>query len=146
MNNLYFTNFKAAQGGELDFSFRFTTRTGELDSSDVRLWGEAFAAQPVAAIAPVAAGEFQWLNVEPQSVIAQVVTPAVDSDDMVLRLRETAGLPVTTAITWLAEGKIDVEMVDLFNVPTGRLVDGDGLTFRLPLRPHELAAVALRRR
>lgn len=146
MNNLYFTNFKAAQGGELDVSFRFTTVAGDLDASDVRLWGEAFAAPGTAMIAPVRPGNYRWIDVSPDTVIAQVVTPTSDADDVVLRLRETAGQPVTAEITWLADGQVEVGMLDLFNVPRDRPVDGDGKTFRLRLQPHELASVALRRR
>lgn len=146
MNNLYFTNFKAAQGGELDFSFRLTTTGGDLDASAVRRWGDAFAARPVAMPAPVAIGEFQWLDVAPDTVIAQIVTPTSDGDDLVLRLRETAGQSTTATISWHADGSIDMSQVDLFGEPLDRAVDGDGRTFHQPLRPHELTSVSIQRR
>jgi hypothetical protein len=146
MNNLYFTNFKAAQGGEFDFSFRFTTTTGRADASTVRLWGELYAARACAITAPVTLGDFHWLEIAPDTVIAQVVSSMSNDGDIVLRLRETTGHPVTVRISWKADGEIDAWQVDLFDQPVGRSLDAEGESFYLPLRPHELTSVAIRRR
>ncbi|MBA2469190.1 MAG: hypothetical protein H0V37_07270 [Chloroflexia bacterium] len=148
MNNLYFTNFKAAQGGQFDFAFRLTTAPGGVDPSAVRSWGESFAARPVALIDAVAPGEFHWLDIGPETVIAQVVTPVPRSHDdgIVIRLRETAGQVTTATVAWRAEGEIEVGQTGIFGEVVDAPVAGDGRTFTFSLRPFDLASIMIRRR
>lgn len=146
MNNLYFTNFRAAQGGELDVSFRFTTAAGDLDRSAVWRWGEAFAVPPLACRAPVRLGDYRWLDIAPGTVVARVATSAAGEEGTTLRVRETAGVPVTATIHWRGAAPVDLLRTDLLETEAGHPLAGDGRTFRLPLGAHELVTIAIRRR
>jgi hypothetical protein len=146
MNNLYFTNFKASQQGEMAFAYRFRTVPGAVAPANVWAWGEAFAAPTVGVVAPVRQDTYQWLDIAPVTVTAQVATPISAADLMTLRLRETAGQAVEARITWAGDGTVALVPIDVLGIPTGRAVEGDGTTFRLRLQPFELVSVAVRRR
>jgi hypothetical protein len=147
MNNLYFTNFKAAQSGQATFSFRFATTGGAATRSDVRAWGEAFALPMPARLAPVQPGTYRWLDVEPDTVPVQVLKQASDEGDVpgatIIRLKETAGKTTPVTLTWLGASPIRLSVVDLLESQPGTPLEGDGKTFRLELAAHKLATLRL---
>ena len=144
MNNLYFTNFKAAQGGRATFHFRLATRAGAVDGAAVRAWGETFAAPPLARPAPVAPGTYQWLQIAPATVLVQVLTPSMAMPpSVVLRLKETAGQAGRATITWLGPGAVDLVQTDLLESEPGRPLAGDGRVYSVDLAAHQLATLRL---
>jgi hypothetical protein len=142
MNNLYFTNFKPAQGGHSRFQYRFTTQAGGLDGSEVRPFGEAFGVPPMGRLAPVETGAYQWLEIAPGNVQAQLLTPSRQHPRAaVLGLKETAGRATEATIRWLGEAPATLYKVDLLETQPGvPLAHGHEL-FTLPLAAHELATV-----
>jgi hypothetical protein len=144
MNNLYFTNFQGAQAGHSAYQFRFTTRPGGLDGGEVRRWGEAFAVRPLARLAPIAPGTYQWLDVQPETVAVQLLKPALDAPGAaVLRLKETAGAPAEATIRWLGPGAVALSRTDFLETAPPQPLPGDGHVFRLPLAAHALATVQI---
>jgi alpha-mannosidase len=144
MNNLYFTNFKAAQGGRSSFHFRFTTQAGGLAGGEARRWGDAFATPPVARLAPVAPGSYRWLDIAPATVVTQILKPARAEDGaIILRLKETSGAPVTAAITWRGPGEVDLFPTNFLETARGAPLARVGAAFHLPLQPHQLATVLI---
>jgi hypothetical protein len=144
MNNLYFTNFQGAQAGHSEYGFRFTTRPGDIDGGEVRRWGEAFAVRPLARLAPIQPGTYQWLDVQPETVAVQLLKPALDAPGAaVLRLKETAGAPTAATITWQGPDSVDLFQTDFLETAPPLPLAGDGHVFRLPLAAHALATVRI---
>ncbi|MDX1991879.1 MAG: hypothetical protein SF029_05795 [bacterium] len=149
MNNLYFTNFKAAQGGRMQVSFRLTTQDGAVNPAQVRAFGEAFANPPLARVAQVQPGSYQWLTIEPDTVQAQILKPAADSastGDFILRLKECAGQPTLARITWHGVRPVQFRHTDLLETASGDMLPQDGVphgvdTFLLAMQPHELVTL-----
>jgi alpha-mannosidase len=131
MNNMYFTNFKAAQGGEMTFNFRFTTQSGGLTTADVRRWGEQYGNPSLARIAPIQLGSYQWLDVQPTHVIVQSLTPSL------LRLKEIAGQAADVEIRW--QNLVRLFQTDLLESSQGEELQQTNGVFRLHLQPYELA-------
>jgi hypothetical protein len=144
MNNLYFTNFKAAQGGQMRFSFRFTTQVGSAQPQDVRGWGETFANPPLARLSPVQVGSYEWLDITPATVTVQALTPSHrDGGSVILRLKECAGQPSEAAITWKGAGAVQMARTTYLESGDETPLSGDGRTFSLKLNAHELATVRI---
>lgn len=144
MNNLYFTNFKAAQGGQMRFSFRFMTQAGSIQPQDVRGWGEAFANPPLARRLPVQVGSYEWLEVSPASVTVQALRPSQHEDgSVILRLKECAGQPSEAAITWKGSGVVQMARTTYLEAGEETPLEGDGHKFYLRLKAHELATVRI---
>jgi alpha-mannosidase len=142
MNNLYFTNFKAAQGGRMAFSYRLTTREGGIERADVRAFGEAFGHPPVGRVARVQPGEYEWLRIEPETVQVQVMKPAfADDDSFVLRLKETAGQPTQARIIWKNPVAVHLMQVDLLELKTGASLKQEGDAFIIDMDAHALTTI-----
>ncbi|MBX3062727.1 MAG: hypothetical protein KF726_07115 [Anaerolineae bacterium] len=119
MNNLYFTNFKAAQGGRTEFNFRLTTQAGNLTTEHVQQWGDAFGTPPLARIAPLEHGDYQWLTVEPFTVVVQSMQNSLrDPDAFTLRLKEMSGQSAEVTITWKQAGNISIAKTDFLELET----------------------------
>jgi alpha-mannosidase len=144
MNNLYFTNFKAAQGGQIRFNFRLTTRSGGLNGAEVRRWGEQYGNPSLARIAPLQPGTYEWLRVEPGNVIVQTLKPSLNHPgEFVLRLKETAGKLTDTIITWRHTNDVRMFQVDLLETGQETELASDEQRFNLKLLPHQLATVRI---
>jgi hypothetical protein len=145
MNNLYSTNFKAAQGGQMSFDFRIGTVASGLDKRAVREWGERFALPPVALVENVQPDSYKWLDVQPSNFSAQVVKSLLDgSDGIVMRLKETAGQATTATVSWLGGGQIELHQTDLFETAEGEIVEGNGKTFGLEVKAHGVVTVKMK--
>jgi hypothetical protein len=143
MNNLYFTNFKAAQSGQMVFHYRFTTQEGATTRADARAWGEAFAMPMHARLAPVQPGTYRWLDVQPETVSVQVLKSAFDGEGTAIRLKETAGEATTVTLTWHGTAPIKLSHLDLLELQPGEPVEGHANSFRFSLGAHELATLRL---
>ena len=145
MNNLYFTNFKAAQSGRMAFDFRLGTADGPISARAVREWGDSFAFPLIALTTGAAVGEYRWLDVEPRNVQVQVLKPPTGDDGYVtLRLKETAGEATTVTVTWLGQSAVELTRIDLLEAGAGEPVQGDGKTFSLPVGAHALVTLCMR--
>lgn len=144
MNNLWFTNFKASQGGKLEFHFRFAPRAGAAAASDLLPWAEAFAFPAAARIASVQPGDYQWLSINPESVLAQYLKPAHDDPgSLVLRLRETAGQPVQASIVWESPQPVRMFRWDFLESAEPIELPGDGHRFLISLGAFQLATIKI---
>jgi alpha-mannosidase len=143
MNNLYFTNFKAAQSGRMAFDFRLGTIEGPLGTRAVREWGEAFALPLVALTTNSTVGEYRWLDVQPGNIQVQVLKSSPEEGYITLRLKETAGEPVTATLTWLSDGAVELLRTDLLEAGETQPVQGDGRTFSLPVEAHRLVTLRM---
>jgi hypothetical protein len=154
MNNLYFTNFKAAQGGRTEFNFRLATQTGDLTTAQVQQWGDAFGTMPLARIAPLAIGDYQWLTVEPATVTVQAMQPSLrDADAFTLRLKETSGQATEVMITWKQAGKAFMATTDFLEsdapIPLERTTSADGdspsfTSFKVRIAAHQLLTLVMK--
>jgi hypothetical protein len=145
MNNLYFTNFKAAQGGRMAFDFRLGTVEGPMDGQAVREWGDSFAFPLVALTTNSVAGDYRWLDIAPGNVQAQVLAPSPGDAEgyITLRLKETAGEATTAWLTWLGEGTVELTRTDLLESADPQPVVGDGKTFSFPVEAHSLVTLRM---
>ncbi len=142
MNNLYFTNFKAAQEGQVTFHFRFVTQPGPIGTSDVFRWGEAFGAPLFASVASVQAGTYDWIEASPESALITYVKPALERmDAFVLRLKETSGQPTHATLHWKGPTPIRLARINFLEEPTHRDIHGDGHTFEIALTPYEFVTL-----
>ncbi|TDD72331.1 hypothetical protein E1262_03210 [Jiangella aurantiaca] len=140
MNNLHFTNFRAAQGGTQTFRYRFAARSH--DAAAVRRFGDDLlhplvSRQYAGHVAPSGAA---GLVVSPGEDVLVDLRPA-DADGVVLaRLRSLSAAPVRARLSWAAAGVVEA------TAPAGTwqpLGTEGGL--ELELTPHAVADVWLRR-
>ncbi|HEX8217800.1 MAG TPA: hypothetical protein VF914_01160 [Chloroflexia bacterium] len=145
MNNLYFTNFKAAQSGQATFSYRFTTSPGAATPEAARAWGEAFALPMPARLAPLRPGTYRWLDVEPDTVSVQVLKQASEDapEATIIRLKETAGKATPVTLTWHGASPARLSRIDLLETQAGVPIEGDGRTFTLSMGAHKLDTLRL---
>lgn len=109
-NNYWFTNYKASQGGQMEFRFSLTsmprydpvaaTRFGrEVRSVPIAVAGKPRLAQPLGSVSP-------------DGVIVQAVKMTQRGDGLAIRLREVAGKR-TNALLRLPKGSEDVWLANL---------------------------------
>jgi alpha-mannosidase len=143
MNNFYFTNFKAEQGGNTRFHFRLATRAGEIERPAVRDWGERAALAPVARVREgFAAGAACWLRVDPPEASVQALALDPDGRSVRLRLQSLAPAPVTATLNWSGGRSLIAWRADVFGERLTRL-EGDGRRFTIELGADEMATVVL---
>jgi Glycosyl hydrolases family 38 N-terminal domain len=146
MNNLYFTNFKAAQGGQSTFDFRIGTSTTAVSCADVRAWGEAFAHAPVTLIDRVKSGTYRWVDVQPDNVSVQVLSLASDSyEGMLVRLKETAGKATSVRLTLPGFTRATIGRAGGSGSADGdsqRTLLPEGDVFIFDIGPHQLVSVS----
>jgi alpha-mannosidase len=155
MNNYWFTNYKAAQGGELTFRYAITSGRDLGDDALARfdqetrspLFGYAVydlgnnRLKPAKRLMAAASGSF--LNIEPTHAQVTAFKEAEDGDGFILRLRETAGKPGTARVA-----------SPVFPLLAAELTNGveDGATpvavsanrIELPLKPYGFTTVRLK--
>jgi hypothetical protein len=154
MNNYWFTNYKAAQGG--DFTFRYSITSGKsLHEADLAhfdaetrspLIGYAYydtgnvRLQAARHAMPAAAGSF--LTVEAQNAQVSSFKQAEDGNGYILRLRETAGQAGTARVSSSAFRLAEAFLCDGVEDSVSALaVKAGGI--EVPLRPHAFATVRL---
>jgi alpha-mannosidase len=102
MNNYWFTNYKAAQGGPLTFRFAITSGPG-IGDVQAKRFGEEVQSPLLARIvarAPDSPGESSraFVRAGSENVVVQAVKPARFTDGVIVRLREMGGKSVKTQI------------------------------------------------
>lgn len=103
MNNYWFTNYKAAQGGDLTFRFSLTSAKS-LSDIKAREFGEA-ALSPMAykviqsKPGKNAAAPAKLIEINGSGAIVQAIAPARFSNGTIIRLREMNGKAVNVSIS-----------------------------------------------
>lgn len=144
MNNIYFTNFKASQGGQLEFHFRFAPQVGAVTASELLPWAETHAFPAAARLARVEPGDYRWLNVSPSNALVQYLKPAHDEPDaLVLRLRETSGQPVEATVVWESPQPVRMFRWNFLESTDPVELPGDGHRFTIPLGAWKLATIKI---
>jgi hypothetical protein len=148
MNNLWFTNYKASQGGELCFRFALLPRTGGYDRAAALRFGYETAnpllvadlptAAPEPSATPVAAG---FLSVAPAEVVVVTAKRPENGDGLIVRLQELSGTARECTLT-LPRTVQQAELCNLVEEPRERL-PCSGPTCRVPLPAGGLATVRL---
>jgi alpha-mannosidase len=146
MNNLYFTNFRASQGGHMRFDFDIEPRTGRADHDAVRIAGEA-AGMPM--VARVVQGGARSATSAPLALVAEglvaaTLSPLADPDFASLRLVGGASGPTRVTIAWSGDGRLRAWRADVFGQPIVE-VEGDGRAFAIELGPAGLSTIVLER-
>jgi alpha-mannosidase len=154
MNNYWFTNYKAAQGGDYTFRY-FLTSARSLPDADLARF-DAETRSPLVAYPyydmgnvreytekkrmPAAGGSFFEIRAPNAQVTA--FKPAEDGNGYILRLRETAGTPGIAKV-----------LSPVFPLAGANLCDGvedhcsvlplQGSALEVPLKPHAFSTVRL---
>jgi alpha-mannosidase len=106
MNNYWYTNYKASQGGEFEFKFNITSYKGESDNVKNTKFGWD-ASKPLAytflipnkdGILPH--GELSFLKVDKENVALLAFKPAEDDEGFIIRLIETERKDTTARLTF----------------------------------------------
>jgi hypothetical protein len=143
MNNLYFTNFKAAQGGSMTFTFGISAVSGGLDPDAIRRTGETVALPLATRLdGSEGAANLSLLGIDSPGVVA--VTLALDPDGRSVRVRLQAssrGAEVVKVV-WRGTRQMAAWHADVFGHRGDRLA-GDGRSFFVRLAPNELATIVI---
>ena len=143
MNNLYFTNFKASQHGNMRFAYRVSPRSGAVGPADVHTWGECAALAVVQQrLSRRDSGTTTWLAVDSPDVICQALTPEAAGRSARLRLQSTSDVAHIVTVRWSGATPISVWQCDAFGNRQRELA-GDGRIFRLNVGAHDLVTLAL---
>jgi hypothetical protein len=126
MNNYWWTNFRAAQGGEWSWSYRLTSTAEGSRAAAARFGAECHA--PLAArierLPPLLGGK-SFLRVQPHNVVVVEARPDDGGSGVILQLRELEGAD-TLAHMEIPEGSpvTRVEEVDVTGRGLRPLTDG----------------------
>jgi len=137
MNNYWWTNYKAGQGGGL--TFRYEIGTGAADQD--RFAQESFTPLLAAGSPGVRGGEPARIAVSGKGVALTTLKGAQDGRGRILRIRNTTDA-ATTARVGLPAGPWRAERCTLVERRTGDLPVSAG-TVAVPLGPRETATVRL---
>ena len=149
-NNYWFTNYKASQGGYLNFRFSMTsaksfdpaaaTRFGQTVRNPMLAVECGSATGPKTNFAPE---QGSFITVEPEGVVIQTIKKAETGEGYIIRLRETAGENVKATITLPAKRFSSAWTCNLVEDPGTKLkVSGDVVTVDIPAKG--LATVMVR--
>ena len=148
MNNYWWTNYKAGQGGDFVFRHAFTSRA-KSDSAQAARFGAEAAAPLLATVhtggssGPLTQASASLLQVEEPNVVLFGLPRSETGDGVVLHLRETAGQQTVAHIKIGALGVRQAISCNLIETPQGPLRIQDG-TIEFPLRPWGVAAVSVK--
>jgi alpha-mannosidase len=143
MNNLYFTNFRAEQGGLATFTFWIDPRDSGIEADDVRRAGERVAVPLVGRASGRCGGDSaRPLEVNGPGVVASSL--ALDPSPRAVQLRLEAGADGADRVDlhWNGPGELAGWRADAFGHRHERL-DGDGRHFALSLSRREVMTIIL---
>jgi hypothetical protein len=154
MNNYWFTNYRAEQGGELVFRYYITSDKTSSPSTIARFSADtrtplrsyeyfdsmSLHVGPVERRMPKTAGSFLSLDTDHAMVTA--FKPADDGNGYVLRIRESAGREGAARLRSPVAGIATASMANGVEDAGGRLHVMDG-SVEIPLRPWQFSSVRL---
>lgn len=145
MNNYWFTNYKAGQGG--DFRFRYELKSGTLDNGECLRFSRGVATPLLAAVSPGVAEagtapSGPALGLESDDVIATTLKPSEDGHGVIVRLRNTRENSATAS---LRLPDIKGARAERLNLVEERLepLDAPGGTVRMAFKPQQTVTVGL---
>jgi len=143
MNNLYFTNFKASQGGLMTFTYGISARSGGLDADVVRRAGEAVA-QPFVTrlVGGPSVASLGLLDIDSPEVIATTVALDPDGRSVRMRLQASSRGAEVVRVLWRGTRGLAAWHADVFGNRHEPMA-GDGHAFDLRLAPNELATIVI---
>lgn len=148
MNNYWWTNYRAGQGGDFVFRYAFTSHA-KSDCAQSTHFG-AEVAGPL--LSTVCASKSTGALNQADASLLQVAEPNVvlfglpqsnTGNGVVLHLRETAGVQTVAHVKIGALGVHQATLCNLIETPQGPLEIQDG-TIEVPLRPWSVAAVLIK--
>lgn len=141
MNNLHFTNFRAAQGGTQTFRYRFAPRPH--DAAAVRRFGDDLLHPLVGRqyAGPVQPAGAAGLLVDPADEVLVDLLPARADGPVRARLRSLSDAPLTLRLGWAAADAVEASGAE----PGGWRPIGPDAGLELRLAPHAVTDVLLRR-
>jgi hypothetical protein len=148
MNNYWWTNYKASQGGDLIFRYAFTSHA-KSDTAQSAHFGAEVAAPLLAAVrttgstGPLTQAASSLLQVEEPNVMLFGLPQSETGDGMVLHLRETAGQQTVAHVKLDGLSVHEATLCNLIETPQGPLQIQNG-TIEVPLSPWAIAAVKLK--
>jgi hypothetical protein len=148
MNNYWWTNYKADQGGDFVFRYAFTSNA-KSDTAQSTHFGAEVAAPLLATVrapgstGPLTEAPSSLLQVEEPNVVLFGLPRSETGDGMVLHLRETAGQQTLAHINIGALNVHEAALCNLIETPQGPLQIQNG-TLEVPLRPWAVAAVRIK--
>lgn len=149
-NNYWFTNYKASQGGHLDYRFSITSAKS-FDPAAATRFGQAVR-NPMLAVAcgsaqsnnkTLSPEQSSFISVKPESVVIQTIKKAETGEGYIIRLRETAGKNAQAVITLPAKRFSSAWMCNLVEDPGTKLKVVDG-TVTADIPANGLATVMVR--
>jgi len=147
MNNYWFTNYLAGQGGDFTFRFSITSRAKSDPVASARFGWEV--ASPLIAVpveanpnGPLAAPSGSLIEIAEPNVFLVGAKKAEASDALVLRLWEVSGKATTAHVRVPLLKPKKATAANLVEEPQGELELKDG-TIAVPLRASGLATVLL---
>lgn len=150
MNNYWFTNYKADQGGELTFCFGVSAR-GAGDADAARFgWQFAIWMQPTSVVIPEAqdgplpSAPTSLCRVSPESVAITAIKPPEVGSGLVIRLFSWEDRPVTAKVRLGVTGLRKAALCNLVEEPIEPLALRDG-EIDVPVRPMTPVTVVVRR-
>ena len=148
MNNYWWTNYKAGQGGDFVFRYAFTSGS-KSDSAQSAHFGAEVAAPLLATARPAGStglliqSASSLLQVEEPNVVLFGLPQSETGDGVVLHLRETAGQQTLAHVKIGALGVRQATLCNLIETPKGPLRIEDGV-IEVPLQPWAIAAVKIK--
>jgi alpha-mannosidase len=144
MNNLYFTNFRAEQGGLATFTFWIEPRAVGLDHDAVRRAGEQVAVPLVGRSSLQAGvGSARLLELDGPGIAVSSLSLDPDRPRAVrLRIEAAASGADRVELYWRGPGELVGWRSDVFGNRQSAL-EGDGRRFALSLGPGEAAMIIL---
>ncbi len=127
MNNYWFTNYKASQGGPATFRYSILFHDGSCTPSAATRFADEvsypFLVTPLAMKtkeeAPLPSDTASLVSIDVDNVLAQGIKVAEDGDGFILRLRELDGVDTPVRIFFDTLKKITWERTDLVERPRG---------------------------
>jgi alpha-mannosidase len=148
MNNYWWTNYKASQGGDFIFRYAFTSQAKSDTAQSTHFGAEVAApllatARPAGSTGLLTEAASSLLQVEEPNVLLFGLPRSETEDGVVLHLRETAGQQTLAHIKIGALGVHQATMRNLIETPEGPLPIQDG-AIEVPLRPWAVVAVKIK--
>lgn len=147
MNNYWFTNYRAGQGGE--HVFRYSLTSGRLDGAALARFGDEVAAPlPAAQLATASGGTLlpasgKFVELDSTTAVVTTIKRAENGMHVVVRLRETAGKASEVTLRFPLWTVVSAWLSDLVERPAERLRFAEGGSLRLRLTEHGTATVVV---
>jgi alpha-mannosidase len=150
MNNYWFTNFRAAQGGEIPFRYRLTSHEGDYDAVAATrfAWQPFYPLEPVwleAGHGPSPQPTRSLLAVEGDPALVTCIKLAETADAVIVRLIELRGNPARCVLRWTLPAGRTIRSAHTANVleQPGDALPVAGSAVTITLRPYAIATVGI---